>query len=162
MAKSHSGSLRRVSGYLDPIEAAAELELYDELNVFTDLPAEEQERQAEQAHEQFAEGRPENESTPTLDEEDGGFEVVEMSKTRPLVQRPALSRPAQPSKPVEEQVCPSCGAQNPDNDIFCESCGAFLEEAVASASHMPCPECGAVLHSEDIFCPSCGSVMGNN
>src|SRR5262249_54640833 len=45
MAKSHSDSLRKVSGYVEPIKAVAELELYEELNVFTDLSPEQQEEE---------------------------------------------------------------------------------------------------------------------
>lgn len=152
MAKSHSGSLRRASGYLEE-EAVPELELYEELNVFTDLPAEEQRHQAE------AQWKPTVAPAPAREQEvlDSGFEVVEMSKTRPLVQRPEMApKPA----PVGEP-CPACGVPNTDNDIFCEACGAFLEEAVVAASHTPCPDCGASVQEEDIFCPSCGSIMGD-
>ena len=48
--------------------------------------------------------------------------------------------------------CPSCQADNPTGNRFCESCGAALPARGAA--------CAAALRPESRFCGSCGSRVG--
>jgi len=155
MASGNSGSLRRNSGYLDSLEAGPELELYEELNVFTDLTPEERLQRSNLADLTFRDATPQDGLAEGM-----GFDVVEMSKTRPLVQRP--SKP----EPTATTACPACGTNNTAGVLFCEGCGGFLDDATsaapaASRGQVNCGDCGVEVQPDELFCPSCGSILGN-
>ncbi len=54
--------------------------------------------------------------------------------------------------------CLQCGALVPDDNRFCEECGAATASATASVAPAGCPKCGAPLDQadEDGFCSACG------
>jgi hypothetical protein len=63
--------------------------------------------------------------------------------------------------------CQSCGSQSEKQDLFCITCGEFLElqetpkviEKIAAPAIPVCEDCGADVSFEEIFCMSCGSVV---
>jgi len=57
-------------------------------------------------------------------------------------------------------VCLSCGAESEAEDLFCVTCGTFLDE-VASALplNQNCADCGLRISIDDIFCPGCGAAL---
>jgi class 3 adenylate cyclase/tetratricopeptide (TPR) repeat protein len=50
--------------------------------------------------------------------------------------------------------CPTCQAENPDANRFCEQCGAALERR--------CPQCGEPLRPGARFCGACGHRLGES
>ena len=60
------------------------------------------------------------------------------------------------------QACPACGAQSEADDLFCMSCGAFVN-GVGSAPFDPnCADCSREVQPDEIFCPWCGSTLSAN
>jgi hypothetical protein len=123
MARTNSGSLIRDSVTAEPVAAVPELDLYDELASFAELAPDERRQKTEQMQREQYGNRSDGEPLQFgASSAGGGFEVVEMSKTKPLVKRPLRSE----EDPSMITACPSCGASNPCDDLFCDSCGAFL------------------------------------
>lgn len=77
-------------------------------------------------------------------------------------------------------ICPTCGAQNPDNAVFCDECGASLKSsaiqtviqppanvvqpaplAVAMPNAKNCPVCGAPAQPGGLFCENCGAALAS-
>lgn len=56
-------------------------------------------------------------------------------------------------------VCLACGAHSWIDDLFCPSCGGFLDGLAPSISNRTCAECNLGIASDEIFCPWCGSVL---
>jgi hypothetical protein len=162
MADNNSGSLRRNSGSLRPVVPLPEINLFDELNVFAELSESERDRLIAEAAQNCTAAA----AVEPVDEDRGsdfGFEVVEMSKTRPLVLRPSMVE-KQPEPAIS--VCPNCGAELSAGDLFCE-CGAFLDETAASVVdetpvELRCDDCGSTTGPDEMFCPGCGSVLQAN
>lgn len=50
------------------------------------------------------------------------------------------------------QLCPSCGATNADNQLFCSQCGVSLVV-------VPCPSCGTPAAAGLNFCTQCGTRL---
>jgi len=72
------------------------------------------------------------------------------SLTRGFVFTGALSR----------GVCLACGAESDADDLFCITCGVFIEEIGSTLPVKPtCGECKQGIASDEIFCPWCGSVL---
>jgi hypothetical protein len=72
------------------------------------------------------------------------------SLTRGFVFTGALSR----------GVCLACGAESDADDLFCITCGVFIEEIGSTLPVKPtCGECKQAIASDEIFCPWCGSVL---
>ncbi len=72
------------------------------------------------------------------------------SLTRGFVFTGALSR----------GVCLACGAESDADDLFCITCGVFIEEVGSTLPVKPtCAECKQGIASDEIFCPWCGSVL---
>ena len=71
------------------------------------------------------------------------------SLTRGFVFTGALSR----------GVCLACGAESDADDLFCITCGAFIEEIGSLPVKPTCGECKQGIASDEIFCPWCGSVL---
>ena len=49
--------------------------------------------------------------------------------------------------------CEKCGAQTPDQAVFCPECGANLAEQTKKKT---CPFCGNEVSEEAVFCNNCG------
>ena len=47
--------------------------------------------------------------------------------------------------------CPTCGASQSRDHLFCTSCGTKLGDT--------CPSCGALIGKNDDFCPNCGKSV---
>ncbi len=89
--------------------------------------------------------------------------------------RPELSLELSPSRPLpglsfnpdlvaaaalSRNVCLTCGAESTVDDLFCITCGAFIDEIAATLPINPtCGECGVGVAADEIFCPWCGEVL---
>ena len=51
--------------------------------------------------------------------------------------------------------CPSCGAQNTDENKFCDEYGASMQPP--PKEQRKCPECGASMEADEKFCTECGA-----
>ncbi len=75
-------------------------------------------------------------------------------------------------------ICPTCGARNPDNAVFCDECGASLKSpnmqtviqspanpvrpapsAVPINNAKNCPVCGTPTLTGGLFCENCGASL---
>ncbi len=57
-------------------------------------------------------------------------------------------------------TCLGCGAESGAEDLFCITCGAFVDEADSPPASKPvCAECGLDSSADEIFCPECGSLV---
>jgi hypothetical protein len=55
-------------------------------------------------------------------------------------------------------VCLACGAESGADDLFCVSCGVFIDEIGSTPKSSPrCGECGQSITDDEIFCPWCGA-----
>lgn len=53
------------------------------------------------------------------------------------------------------KICPNCRTEQPDEAVFCPTCGKKL--VVADA----CPECGKPISRDAAYCPHCGHNLAN-
>lgn len=61
------------------------------------------------------------------------------------------------------QACCGCGAQSEADDLFCMSCGAFLNGVESALPFDPnCTDCSGEVQPDEIFCPWCGSTLSGN
>jgi protein phosphatase len=51
------------------------------------------------------------------------------------------------------QICPQCQCENPDDNKYCQQCGASLDRLL-------CPECGTENPVGQLTCSDCGEVIG--
>jgi len=57
-------------------------------------------------------------------------------------------------------VCLACGAESGADDLFCITCGVFIDEIASTLPVNPtCGECKQGITADEIFCPWCGSVQ---
>jgi hypothetical protein len=57
-------------------------------------------------------------------------------------------------------VCLACGAEAGADDLFCLTCGVFIDEAASTLPSNPtCTECKQRIDADEIFCPWCGSSV---
>lgn len=58
-------------------------------------------------------------------------------------------------------VCLTCGTESGADDLFCMTCGVFIDEIASSLPVDPttCGECKRGISADEIFCPWCGSVL---
>ncbi|MDE7439787.1 MAG: zinc ribbon domain-containing protein [Clostridia bacterium] len=49
--------------------------------------------------------------------------------------------------------CKICGAENPEDAVFCKACGKRLDDTVL------CSECSARIPGDSVFCPYCGKTQ---
>jgi hypothetical protein len=57
-------------------------------------------------------------------------------------------------------VCLACGAESGTDDLFCLTCGVFIDEIASTLPSNPsCGECRQRIDQEEIFCPWCGSAV---
>ncbi len=69
------------------------------------------------------------------------------------------------------RVCPSCGKEVQEGQLYCMFCGAKIEGAGAAKTapnatepepktvQKICPHCGAVLEPDDVYCTGCGQKV---
>lgn len=56
-------------------------------------------------------------------------------------------------------VCLACGSDSGADDLFCITCGVFMDAIGSSLPVGPtCVECKQVIVADEIFCPWCGAV----
>lgn len=56
-------------------------------------------------------------------------------------------------------VCLACGAESAAEDLFCVSCGVFIDDIDSTPKSSPtCDECGQSVTADEIFCPWCGAA----
>lgn len=57
------------------------------------------------------------------------------------------------------RMCPKCGAELQDGELFCCECGAKYEEPAPQEQEAAafCARCGAQLRPGTAFCPKCGA-----
>ena len=56
--------------------------------------------------------------------------------------------------------CLSCGAASAADDLFCMSCGSYLNGVASGTPANPtCVDCSQSISADEIFCPWCGSVL---
>jgi predicted amidophosphoribosyltransferase len=59
---------------------------------------------------------------------------------------------------MSKGVCIACGAESSEDDLFCVTCGGFIDEIEAPAQSMAtCRECEQKIETDEIFCPLCGA-----
>jgi len=59
--------------------------------------------------------------------------------------------------------CLACGAESGTDDLFCMSCGSFLNGVASNSPSNPiCADCSQAISVDEIFCPWCGSVLADN
>lgn len=56
-------------------------------------------------------------------------------------------------------VCLACGAESEAEDLFCVTCGTFLDSVASVPANPTCAECGQKNIADEIFCPWCGSSL---
>ena len=57
-------------------------------------------------------------------------------------------------------VCLACGAESGTDDLFCITCGGFIEEiSTTRPVRLACAECQQTISTDEIFCPWCGSSL---
>ena len=57
-------------------------------------------------------------------------------------------------------VCVACGAESAADDLFCITCGVFIDEIGTTLPVSPkCAACKQEISSDEIFCPWCGSAL---
>ena len=57
-------------------------------------------------------------------------------------------------------VCLACGADSGADDLFCITCGVFIDEISSTLPVKPtCAECQQGISADEIFCPWCGSAQ---
>ena len=62
---------------------------------------------------------------------------------------------------LSKGVCLACGAESGADDLFCMTCGVFIDEIASTLPADPttCAECKQGIAANEIFCPWCGSVL---
>ena len=59
--------------------------------------------------------------------------------------------------------CLACGAESGADDLFCMSCGSFLNGVASNSPSNPvCADCNRGITIDEIFCPWCGSVLAGS
>ena len=165
-AAIRTGSLNAEAG----AKVADEIDLYDELTAFAELPAEQRHR--EQAAP--AEGRAEPLRTTAPIQPLASAQVNDDSREpgEIAVASPELFPAFGNSGPLgglrseshfkgamTGGVCLACGAESGANDLFCITCGAFVDQVEPTPQYSPtCAQCGLGISADDIFCPQCGAV----
>ncbi|HXF40447.1 MAG TPA: zinc ribbon domain-containing protein [Blastocatellia bacterium] len=179
------------SGPLYPA-AADEINLYDELLTFSEMPPEERGIKATEIPEPQPvdqTDRLERGSIPTQPLTQDRSRT-EPQQTQPLIHdhaevptsyaAPAESEPEiQPKTEFGDSgpfgaldsefqyngslsggTCLGCGAESGAEDLFCITCGAFVDDADSLPASKPvCAECGLDSSADEIFCPECGSLV---
>ncbi|HSB08023.1 MAG TPA: zinc ribbon domain-containing protein [Blastocatellia bacterium] len=173
-----------------PSCAPTEIDLYGELLAFSDLSPDERRSQAETSHEQITAQHAEHtaiedfEQPPPIARESEGDANQEASESEahgsnsqetdaPVAGSGTTSGKSTPVDKMSLEstytgalsagVCISCGAESEAQDLFCATCGVFVEEVETRRPSNPkcpkCAECGSVASADEVFCPGCGAVL---
>ena len=168
-------------------KVADEIDLYDQLVVFVDLLPAEKQRYLDWSDKGASKKRIEvdaSEPVETTVSEEVAFETTKpVSKSGPLEGEPKGNPTIdQASAQVADefgtrstlaemnpqyvfttilpgQACRTCGAQSEADDLFCMSCGAFLNGVGTPAFDPSCGDCRRDINLDEIFCPWCGSTL---
>ena len=163
--------------------AAREIDLYDELVAFIELPPHEKER--------YLDGltlTSKGFQSELVEPADSVIEQVDVEALEPAVKW-RFEDVDQANEPVGAQVvdefssaatfeemnsqfvfkdasvgpsCRTCGAQSDADDLFCMTCGAFLNGVDLQAGDPSCGDCSRDINLDEIFCPWCGSTLTAN
>jgi Double zinc ribbon len=96
-------------------------------------------------------------STPLYEESEVTHNVVQSSASDPLVD---LNLDGGFTRVLSGKDCLACGAESDADDLFCMSCGSFLNGVASAAPSNPlCADCSQSISVDEIFCPWCGSVL---
>lgn len=61
---------------------------------------------------------------------------------------------------LSKGVCLACGEIAGADDLFCVSCGIFIDEIASTFPPDPsCSECTFAVVADEVFCPACGSTL---
>ncbi len=70
------------------------------------------------------------------------------------------------------KICEKCGTENPENTIYCNSCGASLSNTkITGVSENQkfvkprperCPNCDKLITNRPVLCPFCGYDLTSN
>ncbi|MEK6324083.1 MAG: zinc ribbon domain-containing protein [Acidobacteriota bacterium] len=185
----NEGAVHDSSTNVEAVSSAAELDLYDELIAFATLSPAEQRRlvaRPEKSAENAAEPPdPESVSTqPAIkpveeessepaaesvsDSEDSNAqgqigdvspELFDRSRTGALLASLSVSPDFVFAGDLSRGVCLACGAESGADDLFCVTCGVFIDEIDSRPAFKPtCSECGQRIAVDEIFCPWCGAA----
>lgn len=137
-----------------PASATKEVDLYDELLTFSDLSPEERLSQVNRALEQ-----PESGLIESIAEQTG-----QAADSFPAFGGSGPLGNLNPEFPytgsLSAGICLGCGAESGAEDLFCATCGTFVDEVgTGHSSNSKCAECGMVFSTNELFCPGCGAVL---
>jgi hypothetical protein len=102
-----------------------------------------------------------SDSTPWDEEVEGIEPAVELSDASdPLVD---LNLDGGFTNVLPGKDCLACGVESGADDLFCMSCGSFLNGVASTSPWNPvCTDCNQGITIDEIFCPWCGSVLAGN
>jgi double zinc ribbon protein len=102
-----------------------------------------------------------SDSTPLDEEVEVNEPAVELSDgSDPLVD---LNLDGGFSDVLPGKDCLACGAESGADDLFCMSCGSFLNGVASNSPSNPlCADCNQGITIDEIFCPWCGSVLAGS
>jgi hypothetical protein len=159
-------------------QAAGEIDLYDELVAFIELPPDEKQRYLDR-FELTSKASPTDlmEAVDSVVEQADAFESaselrfedddqVNGSVGLQVVDESGAAAAFEEMKPqfvfkdrIVGPVCRTCGAQSEADDLFCMSCGAFLNGVDSQEGEPSCGDCSRNINFDEIFCPWCGSTL---
>ena len=122
-----------------PPRSAGEIDLYDELLTFAEKSAL-------------------SESVQSSDQTEAAPEsLTSFGESGPLG---TLSLEFTYTGAMSPGICIGCGAESGSEDLFCITCGAFVEEVGSKRPLNPTSaECGLDTSSDEVFCPGCGAAV---
>lgn len=88
-----------------------------------------------------------------------GPQLFDRSRTGPLLAGLSVFGDFVFAGDLSRGVCLACGAESAPEDLFCVSCGVFIDEIDSTPKSRPsCGECGQSITTDEIFCPWCGAA----
>jgi len=119
--------------------------------------------------------KPAGSDTTVRDAESVRDSEVSKAYVKPGGVRPPLVEGPRPSGPLSgfnlppnivytgalsQGVCLACGAESGADDLFCMTCGGFIDEIDSTLPFKPtCGKCKQGIAADEIFCPWCGSAL---
>jgi hypothetical protein len=86
--------------------------------------------------------------SPAVTRPDPGGPLSALNLSQEIVFTGAMSR----------GVCLACGAESDADDLFCLTCGGFIDDVAPTPPSTPlCKVCKHRIDPDEIFCPWCGS-----
>jgi hypothetical protein len=107
-----------------------------------------------------AQSNPNSEDTAAKAEvSDVSPQLFDRSRTGPLLAGLSVFGDFVFAGDLSRGVCLACGAESAAEDLFCVSCGVFIDEIDSTPKSSPsCGECGHSVTADEIFCPWCGAA----